>query len=298
MPHNLPLAPCLLAVVAAFEKSQGRILYRCANRLLGTLAGVAYSCLVIALCLAVTGGTYANTAGKYAVMAVLVSLYGGFVAANQSRFPSYGYAWTASRVVAAPAALWLVMGLAVHGPPALTAHSRGARLCMRGRLRRLPICNSHAPVQVQIVAVPVIVLESFREEVPPWSAAGWRIACVSIGVGLDVVVTSLLFPVTTGALMRQRLQRALGQLAALAAGVAACQAGGQGAGPEAAAGEPADGTAAAKLEAGQQLADADAAAAAAERRRLQDLARQVGQSAPKQRAGRRSDTPASLAAAV
>lgn len=65
-PKRLP--PCLLpaktTVVASFEQSEGRILYRCINRLLGTLAGVAYSCLVIALCLAVTGGSYADTAAK------------------------------------------------------------------------------------------------------------------------------------------------------------------------------------------------------------------------------------------
>ena len=124
------------------------------------------------------------------------------------------------------------------------------------------------------MAVCVIVLESFREEEPPWSAAGWRIACVAIGVGLDVAVTSLLFPVTTGALMRQRLLGALGQLASLAEGVAALQAGGQGAGAEAAPGATADGATAAKLEAGLQLTDGNAAAA--ERRRLQDLAQRVG----------------------
>lgn len=56
--------PALPAVVTAFEKSDGRILQRCANRLLGTMAGVAYSCLVLGVCLAVTGGGYADTAAK------------------------------------------------------------------------------------------------------------------------------------------------------------------------------------------------------------------------------------------
>lgn len=51
-------------MVAGFERSEGRILYRCANRLLGTVAAAIYSCLVIALCVAVTGGSYANTAAK------------------------------------------------------------------------------------------------------------------------------------------------------------------------------------------------------------------------------------------
>lgn len=42
-------------------------------------------------------------------MLVLVSLYGGFVAANQSRFPGWKYAWMVSEpaVVGGPTALWL-----------------------------------------------------------------------------------------------------------------------------------------------------------------------------------------------
>ena len=52
-----------------------------------------------------------------------------------------------------------------------------------------------------------------------------RIANVCIGVCMDVTVTSLLFPVTTGALMEQQLLQALLGLAGLAQGVAASQAG-------------------------------------------------------------------------
>lgn len=143
----------------------------------------------------------------------------------------------------------------------------------------LPATPLPLSLQVMIVALPVILLESFRDERPPWSAAGWRIACVGIGVGVEIVVITLFFPVTTGALMRQRLQGALRQLAALAQGVAACQAGGQGDGPGAAA----DGATAAKLEAGQQLAGSYADAGAAERLRLQAVARQVGEAAPARR---------------
>ena len=52
-----------------------------------------------------------------------------------------------------------------------------------------------------------------------------RIANVCIGICMDVTVTSLLFPVTTGALMEQQLLQALLGLAGLAQGVAASQAG-------------------------------------------------------------------------
>lgn len=134
--------------------------------------------------------------------------------------------------------------------------------------------NGGSRPQNLIIVVPVVVLETFKREEPPWSAAGWRIACVCIGAGLDVAVCSLLFPVTTGALMRQRLLGALRQLASLAEGVAACQVGRQSAGPEAPAGAAADDAATAKLEAGLQPEGGDAAAA--ERRRLQALAQKVG----------------------
>lgn len=50
--------------MASFERSEGRILYRGFNRLLGTAAAVVWSCIVMGLCLAVTGGSYANTAAK------------------------------------------------------------------------------------------------------------------------------------------------------------------------------------------------------------------------------------------
>lgn len=123
--------------------------------------------------------------------------------------------------------------------------------------------------------MPIILLESFREEVPPWSAAGWRIACVAIGVALDVAVSSLLCPVTTGALMLQRLLGALRQLAALAEGVAACQTGGGRASTPVASGAG-EGAAADALEAGKRLADDGGVAAAAERRRLQARAQKVG----------------------
>lgn len=143
------------------------------------------------------------------------------------------------------------------------------------RLLLFSMIDPRFPTQNQIIVVPVVVLETFKREEPPWSAAGWRIACVCIGVGLDVAVCSLLFPVTTGALMWQRLLGALRQLASLAEGVAACQAGGRGARGEASAGAMADDGAAAKLEAGLHLEDGGAASA--ERRRLQALAQEVGE---------------------
>ena len=52
------------AVCAAFEKSQGRTVHKCINRLLGTVGGAAYSCLVIGLIYAFNGGSYDNTVVK------------------------------------------------------------------------------------------------------------------------------------------------------------------------------------------------------------------------------------------
>lgn len=51
-----------------------------------------------------------------------------------------------------------------------------------------------------------------------------RLACVSIGISMDVLVCSLCFPVTTEMLLKQRLLRALWGLADLAEGLAAQQA--------------------------------------------------------------------------
>jgi hypothetical protein len=74
-------------------------------------------------------------------------------------------------------------------------------------------------------------------------------------VGIDSLVTSLFFPVTTNAIMLQQLQRALGGVAALAESVARQQAG---RGACAAAGDHGD--AAAAAEAGQLLEGSDLAA--------------------------------------
>ncbi|PSC68863.1 ribonuclease III isoform A [Micractinium conductrix] len=81
---------------------------------------------------------------------------------------------------------------------------------------------------VMMVAVPVVVhvafqvLEGFRGSEPPWLPAGYRIACVCIGIGIDVACTAI-YP-ATGALMLQHLQIALYELATLAQRVAASQA--------------------------------------------------------------------------
>jgi len=127
---------------------------------------------------------------------------------------------------------------------------------------------------------------------------------VGIGVAMDMLVTSLLFPVTTTMLMRQHLMRALTGLGGLVEGVAASQAGQAGAeaGPVphlppgssaphmATAGKGGDGVdveqaaaaPGAALQVEKQEAGAgDAAAwqeqAAARRQRLKEQALQVGQ---------------------
>ncbi|KAL4420527.1 hypothetical protein ABPG75_010183 [Micractinium tetrahymenae] len=143
------------SVNSVFEKSSGRIRYRGINRFLGTLLGAAWSCVVIGLTWLINDG-YHDSATKYAVMAVLVSLWGFFVGLNRNRHPRYSYAWT---------------------------------VCM--------------------VAVPVVVLEDFKLPVSPWQYAAYRIACVSFGIAMDVLVCSLVFPVTTSTLIKQHLLRAL-----------------------------------------------------------------------------------------
>lgn len=62
--------------------------------------------------------------------------------------------------------------------------------------------------------LPLLPLRSL----PPATAR--RITCVCIGICLELLVTSLLFPVTTTTLLRDKAQAALGGLAALTEGVA------------------------------------------------------------------------------
>eukprot|EP00887_Chlorella_sp_A99_P002884 scaffold6.g2884.t1 len=84
------------------------------------------------------------------------------------------------------------------------------------------------------IAVPVCVVEGMRAQASPFLAAGYRAACVAIGVAIDAAASSLLLPVTALDLYRENAQRALAALAEMAELVAAPRAPAAGA---AAAGE-------------------------------------------------------------
>lgn len=51
---------------------------RARNRLVGSIMGAAWGYACIAVAYAANGASYANTSTKYAVIAVMVSAWGGF----------------------------------------------------------------------------------------------------------------------------------------------------------------------------------------------------------------------------
>ena len=73
------------------------------------------------------------------------------------------------------------------------------------------------------------VLPGMLHRVPINPATRCSMACVSIGVGIDLVVSSCLWPVTAADVVREHAQQALYGLEGLARGVAASQAGAGGA---------------------------------------------------------------------
>lgn len=136
--------------------------------------------------------------------------------------------------------------------------------------------------------LPLLPLRSL----PPATAR--RITCVCIGICLELLVTSLLFPVTTTTLLRDKAQAALGGLAALTEGVAACEAQG---GEELEVGQEGQGGACVAPAGARPDCDAAAAAAAEAAKGAEEGRRQLrGPAAWQQGRGRAVESLAQLQA--
>ena len=163
---------CPSAVTNVFDKTQGSILQRGINRLLGTLGAAVYSCIVIGLIYAINGGSYDNTPAKsvrqlHAVQTAVLAVW----TAGTVLYRAICDTRTSAGCPIAPFTYTHIPRCRVATVVVLMALYGGFIGVNKNRHPRFAYGWT-----VLMLTVPVIVLEDFKED-SPWGASGWR--CVS-----------------------------------------------------------------------------------------------------------------------